>query len=37
VPVIESVRFAGSGTRFLSPSGEAAIEELFARSFSPVD
>jgi hypothetical protein len=33
LPVIDSVRFAGSGTRFLSDSGEAAIDDLFLRSF----
>ena len=35
VPVIESPRFAGSGTRFLTDSGRKAIDELFARSFGP--
>ncbi len=32
-PVIESTRFAGTGTRFLSDSGRAAIDDLFTRSF----
>lgn len=36
-PVIESVRFAGSGTRFLSEAGAAAIDDLFARSFGAPD
>jgi hypothetical protein len=34
-PVIESTRFAGTGTRFLSDSGRAAIDDLFSRSFGP--
>ena len=33
-PVIESTRFAGTGTRFLSDSGRKAIDDLFQRSFS---
>ena len=37
LPVIESVRIAGSGTRFLSPAGEAAIADLFVRSFGTQD
>ena len=34
-PVIESTRFAGTGTRFLSDAGRAAIDDLFTRSFGP--
>ena len=34
-PVIESPRFAGTGTRFLSEAGQAAIDDLFTRSFGP--
>ena len=33
VPVISSPNFAGSGTRFISDEGKAAIKELFERSF----
>lgn len=32
-PVIESRRFTGTGTRFLSESGRAAIDALYERSF----
>ncbi|MCB9777167.1 MAG: hypothetical protein H6742_01220 [Alphaproteobacteria bacterium] len=32
-PVIESASFAGTGTRFLTDAGRAAIDELFERSF----
>jgi len=32
-PVITHTHFTGTGTRFLSPDGEAAIEALFDRSF----
>lgn len=35
IPTITSTHFAGSGTRFLQPSGHKAIEDLFQRSFSP--
>lgn len=37
VPVIESTRIAGSGTRFLSDEGKQAIEDLFTRSFGEED
>jgi hypothetical protein len=33
-PVISSNKFAGTGTRFLSEDGKAAICDLFKRSFS---
>lgn len=33
-PVISHPHFAGSGTRFLRDNGRAAIEALFARSFT---
>jgi len=33
-PVIESVHFTGTGTRFLTDAGRAAIEALFARTFA---
>jgi len=33
-PSISQAQFTGTGTRFLSDSGRAAIEELFSRSFS---
>ncbi len=33
-PVIDQPRFTGTGTRFLTPEGTAAIDDLFARSFS---
>ncbi|HEX2484890.1 MAG TPA: hypothetical protein VHQ66_06300 [Myxococcota bacterium] len=32
-PAIRHPHFCGTGTRFLTPSGEAAIEALFARTF----
>lgn len=32
-PVISHPRFAGTGTRFLRPAGQQAIEALFQRSF----
>ncbi len=32
-PVISQPRFTGTGTRFIKPNGERAIEELFERSF----
>jgi hypothetical protein len=32
-PVITHPHFAGTGTRFIEPNGQAAIEALFARSF----
>jgi hypothetical protein len=32
-PLITRERFTGTGTRFLEPSGRAAIDDLFARSF----
>ena len=32
-PVIQHPHFAGTGTRFLEPSGRSAIGELFQRSF----
>lgn len=32
-PVIESLHFAGAGTRYLTDSGRAAVADLFARSF----
>ena len=32
-PVIRHPHFCGTGTRFLAANGEAAIGELFARSF----
>ena len=35
-PVVGHAHFCGSGTRFLSPSGQAAIAGLFERSFGPV-
>jgi len=34
VPVIESIHFTGTGTRFLSENGKTAIEKLFDRSFN---
>ncbi len=34
VPTITHPHFAGTGTRFLQDNGRAAIEDLFARSFS---
>jgi hypothetical protein len=33
-PVIRHPHFAGTGTRYLHDNGKAAIEQLFARSFS---
>lgn len=33
VPVVRANHFCGTGTRYLEPSGKAAIEDLFARSF----
>ena len=33
-PVIDQPRFTGTGTRFLTPEGTAAIDDLFARSFA---
>jgi len=33
-PVIDSVRFTGTGTRFLQENGKRAIRELFERSFT---
>lgn len=32
-PVIDAPTFCGTGTRYLAPNGQAAIEALFARSF----
>ncbi|NOY26385.1 MAG: hypothetical protein GXP62_10980, partial [Oligoflexia bacterium] len=32
-PVIESAKFAGTGTRFLTDSGRAAVADLFEQSF----
>jgi len=32
-PVIHSVHFTGTGTRYLSDAGSAAVKELFKRSF----
>ncbi len=34
-PKITSKRFAGTGTRHLTPAGERAIEQLYTRSFGP--
>lgn len=34
-PVISTRRFTGTGTRYLSDDGRAAIEALFERSFGP--
>jgi hypothetical protein len=34
VPVIDALTVCGTGTRYLSPVGRAAIEALFERSFS---
>ncbi|WP_428267318.1 hypothetical protein [Haliangium sp.] len=34
-PVIQARRFTGTGTRYLSDDGRAAIEALFERSFGP--
>ncbi len=36
-PVIESSNFAGTGTRFLTEAGKAAVSGLFERSFSKLD
>ena len=33
-PVVSRPHFTGTGTRFLEANGQAAIEDLFARSFS---
>ena len=33
LPRVTSIHFAGTGTRYLSDEGQAAIEELFQRSF----
>ena len=33
LPVIESTRFAGTGTRYLTDASREAIEQLFARSY----
>lgn len=33
-PVIESANFAGTGTRFLTEAGKAAVKGLFERSFN---
>ncbi len=33
LPVISQPRFTGTGTRFIKQNGEAAIEDLFERSF----
>lgn len=33
-PRITAMHLCGTGTRYLSPNGKAAIEELFARSFA---
>ena len=33
-PVIKEAHFTGTGTRFLEPSGRAAIDALFRRSFA---
>ncbi len=35
-PTISRSRFTGTGTRFLSDEGRAAVRELFERSFGPV-
>jgi hypothetical protein len=34
-PRIRKTRFAGTGTRFISDSGQKAVTELFERSFGP--
>lgn len=34
-PVIESIHFTGTGTRYLTDEGQAAVRELFERSFAP--
>ncbi|MDP2306902.1 MAG: AAA family ATPase [Pseudomonadota bacterium] len=34
-PIIDAAAICGTGTRYLSPVGKAAIEALFERSFSP--
>ena len=36
-PRIRARRFAGNGTRHLKPCGEAAIRQLFERSFGPAN
>ncbi|MDP2314234.1 MAG: AAA family ATPase [Pseudomonadota bacterium] len=35
VPVIDAVSICGTGTRYLSPVGRAAIDALFERTFGP--
>ncbi len=35
VPVIDAAAICGTGTRYLSPVGKAAIDALFERSFGP--
>jgi hypothetical protein len=37
VPLIETVHFSGTGTRYLTDEGTAAIKDLFERSFSRRD
>ena len=34
IPVIESIHFTGTGTRYLSENGQRAITDLFERSFN---
>ena len=34
-PVIESIHFTGTGTRYLTDDGKEAIRNLFERSFAP--
>ncbi|MFT7520163.1 MAG: hypothetical protein ACI9MC_002307 [Kiritimatiellia bacterium] len=36
-PVIDSIHFTGTGTRYLQDNGRAAIDELFERSFAQQD
>jgi hypothetical protein len=33
-PVVEHAHFCGTGTRFLAENGQAAVDDLFARSFA---
>lgn len=33
-PVIESIHFTGTGTRYLTEDGQAAVDDLFRRSFA---
>ena len=33
-PVIESIHFTGTGTRYLNEAGKAAVKDLFERSFA---